>query len=79
MADKKFTASDSADVITADPQPVNTSEPAYVIGDHIKAARKLYGHNGAFVKTALDMAGKDRYTVAEAKQIIDKLANTPVD
>ena len=79
MADTKFNSSNSADVITTDPKPANTAEPTYEISDHIKAAQKLYGHNGAFVKTALRMAGKDRYSVAEAKQVIEKFANTPID
>ena len=78
MADKKFTASDSADVITTDPQPVNTSEPTYSIADFVKAARKLFGYSNALVKTALDMAGKERYAVEEAKQIVTAFANKPV-
>ena len=78
MADKKFTASDSADVITADPQPANTSEPTYPIADFVKAARKLFGYSGALVKAALDMAGKDSYTVEEAKQIVETFAHKPV-
>lgn len=74
-----FTDNDSADVITTDTTPQTTQESTYAIADHMKAARKLYGYNAALVQTALQMAGKDSYTVTEAKQIIDKFANTPVD
>lgn len=80
MANKKVLTegSDSADVITTDPKPVNPAESTYSIADFTKAAKKLFGHSTALVKTALDMAGKDRYTVEEAKQIVETFANKPV-
>lgn len=78
MADNKFNSSDSADVITQDPKPTNTAEPTYSIADFTKAAKKLFGHSTALVKTALQMAGKDKYAVEEAKQIVEAFANKPV-
>lgn len=78
MADNKFSSSNSADVVTADSKPAQPAEMTYPIADFVRASRKLYGYSNALVKTALDMAGKERYTVEEAKQIVTTFANTPV-
>ena len=78
MADKKFTDSDSADVITAETKAAEPAKMTYPTADFVKASQNLFGYSNALVKTALDMAGKERYAVEEAKQIVTAFANKPV-
>ena len=79
MANKKILTegSDSADVITMDKLSAQASA-AYEINDFVKAAQKIFGYTGALVEAALKLAGKEKYTVEEAKQIVRAFANKPV-
>lgn len=52
-------------------------ETAYTV-EELASAAKTFDSDYALVKTALKLAGKDRATVTEAKDIIEKFKNKEV-
>lgn len=66
---------DSADVIVTEP---TTNKATYSIADFVRAAQKLFGVPSCLVSAALKKAGKEQYTIDEAKVIVNQFANEPV-
>lgn len=50
----------------------------YTISEFTKAAQKLFGLSGALVKTALKETGRDKFSIDEAKLIVEAFANREV-
>lgn len=66
---------DSADVIVTEP---TTNKATYSIADFVRASQKLFGYPSYLTSAALKSAGKEFYTVDEAKVIVNRFANEPV-
>lgn len=50
----------------------------YEINELVKAAYKVFKHSGALVKAALQQTGKTKFTLDEAKNIVENFANRPI-
>lgn len=53
-------------------------EPTYTIPELVQAAKAEFKTTTVVVSAALTKAGKNAYTLEEAKQIIDKMKNKEV-
>lgn len=58
-------------------KPAEPQQSTYTARE-LAAAHKVFDTSYALVKTALKIAGKERATIAEAKDIIEKFKNKEV-